>query len=107
MLMAGIGLLAAVFPPGIGYPAVAGLEVTKPYWPFLWIYAAENGIGIWGMVLAPFVLFGFLFLVPVFDGREGMARPRWLVALAVFMLGLFAVAFVYGVFAPQMQHLGM
>ncbi len=107
VLLGGIGLLAAVFPPGIGYPAVTGVEVTKPYWPFLWIYALENTIGIWGMVLAPLVLFAVLFLVPVLDGREDKARPQWFLACAIFMLALFAAAFVYGVFAPQMQHLGM
>lgn len=107
LLLVGIGLLAAVFPPGIGFPAQPGVEVTKPFWPFLWIYAAENTIGIWGMVIAPLVLFAFLFLVPVLDGREHAARPRWVVALAILMLALFAAAFVYGVFAPKMQHLGM
>lgn len=107
ILLAGIGLLAAVFPPGIGFPAQPGVEVTKPFWPFLWIYAVENTIGIWGMVVAPLALFAFLFLVPVLDGREHAARPRWVVALAILMLALFAVAFVYGVFAPQVQHIGM
>ena len=107
MLWTGLGVLAAVAPPGIGYPAVSGVEVTKPFWPFLWIYAVENTIGIWGMVLAPLALFAFLFLVPVVDGRRGRARPRWFAALAILILALFAAAFAYGVFAPQMQHLGM
>jgi ubiquinol-cytochrome c reductase cytochrome b subunit len=107
MLWTGIGVLAAVAPPGIGYPAVSGVEVTKPFWPFLWIYAVENTIGLWGMILAPLVLFAFLFLVPVFDGRHERARPRWFAALAILIVVVFAAAFAYGVFAPQMQHLGM
>ena len=107
VLWSGIAVLAVIVPPGIGFPAVAGVEVTKPFWPFLWIYAVENTIGMWGMVLAPLALFVFLFLVPVFDGRDERARPRWFAALAILILALFAAAFVYGVFAPQMQHLGM
>lgn len=107
LLWSGIGVLAAAAAPGIGFPAVSGVEVTKPFWPFLWIYAAENTIGIWGMILAPLILFAFLFLVPAFDRRHERARPRWFTALAIFILAAFAAAFVYGVFAPQMQHLGM
>ena len=118
LLVAAIGVLAAAFPPGIGHPGVSGVEVTKPFWPFLWIYAVENTVGMTGMVFAPLVLFGFLFLVPLLDrgghpageghGHEsGRARPRWLLGLAVLLLLLYVGGIVYGVFAPQMEHLGM
>jgi ubiquinol-cytochrome c reductase cytochrome b subunit len=107
LLMAGLGLLALVFPPGLGFEAMAGVEVTKPFWPFLWIYAVENTIGVWGMILAPLVLFAFLFLVPVLDKRIDTQRPRWFLALAIVVLALFGAAFVYGIFAPRIQHLGM
>jgi ubiquinol-cytochrome c reductase cytochrome b subunit len=108
LLIALVGVLAALFPPGIGHPSVEGVEVTKPFWPFLWIYAAENTMGLWGMVLAPLVIFGFLFLIPLLDRRpDGVERPRWLFALAVLMLALYVGGIIYGVFAPQMQHLGM
>ena len=114
ILVALIGGVAAVFPPGLGHPAVEGVEVTKPYWPFLWIYAVENTMGMTGMVVAPLVLFGFLFVIPFLDrgghsatdGHE-RPRPRWLLGLAVVMLALYVGGIIYGVFAPQMQHLGM
>lgn len=109
LLFALLGSLAALFPPGIGHPAVEGVEVTKPYWPFLWIYAVENTMGMTGMILAPLVIFGFLAVVPVLDRGHvrGAARPRWLMALAVLMLFLYVGGIFYGVFAPQKQHLGM
>jgi quinol-cytochrome oxidoreductase complex cytochrome b subunit len=108
LLTALVGVLAAVFPPGIGHPAVEGVEVTKPYWPFLWIYAVENTAGVRGMVIAPLVVFGFLFLIPLLDRRPDDApRPRWLFGLAVLMLALYVGGIIYGKFAPQMQHLGM
>ncbi|MGH7518653.1 MAG: cytochrome b N-terminal domain-containing protein [Gemmatimonadales bacterium] len=109
VLLAFLGGLAAFATPGIGYPGIEGAEVTKPFWPFLWIYTVENTMGLWGMILAPLVLFGFLFLVPLLDRPrdEHAGRPRWLLGLAVLMLALYVGGIVYGVFAPQMQHIGM
>lgn len=53
LLFAVIGLLAALAPERLGYPPVAGLEMTKPFWPVLWVYGLENLLGAWGMVLGP------------------------------------------------------
>lgn len=109
LLVALLGTLAALVPPGIGYPGIEGVEVTKPFWPFLWIYAVENTMGLWGMILAPVVLFGFLFIIPFLDRPrdERRGRPRWLTGLAIVMLALYVGGIIYGVFAPQMQHIGM
>ena len=97
-----------VFPPHIGYPAVAGYEVTKPYWPFLWIYVVENTMGMTGMIFAPIVIFGFLFLVPLIDRpREGRPRPRLVTAFALLILVFYVGGIIYGFFAPQMSHFGM
>lgn len=109
LVWAGIGLLAVLFPPGLGYPAIEGVEVTKPYWPFLWIYAAENLMGLWGMIAAPAALFGFLFLVPLLDRRpeERGGRRPWVLVLGIALGALLVGALVYGALAPQVQHLGM
>jgi len=108
LLLALAGALAAVFPPSIGHPAVAGFEVTKPYWPFLWIYVVENTMGMTGMIFAPIVIFGFLFLVPLLDRpREGQPRPRLVTAFALLVLTFYVGGIIYGFFAPQMSHLGM
>lgn len=105
LVWAGIGVLAALLPPGIGYPAIEGVEVTKPYWPFLWIYAAENAMGLTGMIVAPAVLFALLLVVPALD--RGTRRPAWVVALGAATLAALVGALTYGAFAPQMQHIGM
>jgi ubiquinol-cytochrome c reductase cytochrome b subunit len=107
-LVAGIGVLAAAFPPGIGYPAVDGVEITKPFWPFLWIYTAENTLGMVGMLVAPAIFFAFLIALPVIDrSDDATPRPPWVGALGGILLFVFLAMLVYGVFAPQMQHLGM
>lgn len=109
LLLALMGALAYVFPAEIGNPGVSGVEVTKPFWPFLWIYAAENTIGMVGMVIAPIVVFGFLAIVPFLDRNAAHDRPRSrvLVTLAWAVAALYIGGILYGVFAPQMQHLGM
>ena len=106
LLFALAGALAAFFPPGIGNRAVEGAEVTKPFWPFLWIYAIENSFGMWSMILAPVAIFGFLFLVPLIDRPKG-DRPRSkLVAIAgVLMVTLYVGLIIYGAIAPQQQHM--
>jgi ubiquinol-cytochrome c reductase cytochrome b subunit len=102
------GTLAASFAPGIGYPTVEGVEVTKPFWPFLWIYAVENTMGLWGMILAPAVIFGFLFIVPLLDRpRAQGGRPAWLTGAGLILLVLYLGGIVYGALAPQQQHIGM
>ena len=109
LILVGIaGTLAALFPPGIGHPSVTGVEMTKPFWPFLWIYAVENQFGMWGMVVAPIIIFGFLFIIPLIDRpRNGVGRHRVVTAAALIMLALYVGGIVYGVFAPQQQHMGM
>ncbi len=104
LVFAGLGVLAAWWPPGLGYPGIEGTEVTKSFWPFLWIYSVENQTGLWGMIIAPFILFGFLVLVPLID-RGSAPRPKWITALALLLLALWAGGIVYGFLAPQMQHI--
>lgn len=109
LLFAALGVLAAWFPPGLGFPGVSGVEVTKPYWPFLWIYAVENTVGMTGMLFAPVILFGFLVVIPFLDRGEHQTstRPKWLTAAAIFMVVLYVGGILYGFVAPQQQHLGM
>jgi ubiquinol-cytochrome c reductase cytochrome b subunit len=104
-----VGTLAVVWPEGLGYPPVEGVEITKPMWPVLWVYGLENLLGTWGMVLGPAVLFGFLAAVPLLDRGPG-DRPGehgwvgWMGAVVgLVMLALW----LYGAFGPSQQHLGM
>ena len=83
VFLAVLGVLAVLVPEGIGYPGVAGVEITKPFWPVLWVYGLENLLGAWGMILGPAVIFLFLMVVPLLDRGGGPdARQAWLGGLA-------------------------
>jgi len=106
LLVAVVTLLAVGSPAGLLAEGVEGFEVTKPFWPFLWIYAAENLFGMTGMLVAPAVFFGFLALVPVTDRRDG----RWATATRIAGAALFILmvaAVVYAAVAPAQSHLDM
>lgn len=106
LLVAIAGALALASPATLLAPGVDGFEVTKPFWPFLWVYAAENLFGMTGMLLAPAVLFGFLAVVPLTDRGDG--RLAKLVRITgIVLLILLIVAIVYAAVAPAQSHLDM
>ncbi len=100
-LVAGIALAS---PADLLAAGVEGFEVTKPYWAFLWIYAAENLFGTAGMLLAPLALFGFLAIVPLTDRGPGvLARVTRGLGVALFFLLIAAVVYAWA--APAQSHL--
>lgn len=104
-----IGLLALVAPSGLGYPPVPGMEVTKPFWPVLWVYGLENLTGMWGMVIGPSVLGAFLLALPLIDrgqdDRPGLRGPAGWVGV---VLGLLVLGFwLYAWFGAAQSHMGM
>lgn len=99
-------LLALTLPGELLAAGMPGFEVTKPFWPFLWLYAAENLFGIPGMLIAPGLLFGFLALVPLTDRHDGRAAQLTRTCgVVLFVLMVAAVA--YAALAPAQPHLGM
>ena len=106
IIVAVVAAIALLVPAPLLAPGVEGFEVTKPFWPFLWLYAAENLFGVSGMLLAPAVLFGFLALVPVVDrpGTRLAAVTRW---TGVLLFVLMVAAIIYAAVAPSQAHLNM
>ena len=108
-LFAGLGVLAAVMPEGIGYPAVPGVEITKPFWPVLWVYGLENLLGAWGMILGPSVVFAFLAAVPLLDRGEDdtPGRHGWVGWMGLVLGAAVLALWLYGMFGEAQQHIGM
>ena len=104
-----VGVLAVAVPEGLGYPPVAGAEVTKPIWPVLWIYGLENLLGVWGMVLGPAAVLLFLSAVPILDREPKGAHGKhgWVGWAGATMAVAIVALWLYGVFGETQQHIGM
>ncbi len=115
--ISGFGLLvvAVIAALGLAYevdllpPGVNGVEITKPFWPFLWIYAAENTLGMVGMVWAPIALFAFMAAVPLVDrgGDRGGMSAKVVRYVGVAILVILVAASIYAAVAPPQSHLDM
>ncbi len=108
VLLAIVTVLAVVFPAPIGPEPIEGIEVTKPPWPFLWLYAIENYWGIQWLLpasLAPFIL---LVAVPFVDrGDERDPRRRKAIVVGFFVgLAILFIFMLIGILIAPQAHLG-
>ena len=109
VLLAGLGLLAVLFPPAVGPTPVAGIEVTKPLWAYWWMFTLENWLGLSGILWGAGVLFGLLILLPFVDRRPARywrARPIAMILGAAVII-MYIVLTVLMAFTTPAQHLGM
>ncbi len=83
-----ICLLALLITPPLGGQPEIGLEVTKPPWQFIWIYALEN-IWVPFLIVAPPVIILMLAAVPFVDRSKEThwkKRPVIVGLMAIFIL---------------------
>jgi ubiquinol-cytochrome c reductase cytochrome b subunit len=100
--------LAAITANSVGAAPVEGIEVTKPLWPFFWLYQVENWIGLSGLFWAPVVVFVLLAAMPFIDrGPERRpSRRRWVIGPALILFGVWAVLTVIVASTGVATHLG-
>lgn len=109
LLLSALLVLAALAPAPIGPEPLAGIEVTKPPWMFLWLYAFENAFGIQTILYAPIALFVLLIAVPFVDRAPTpeLAARRPLAAAGVLVLAMAVTLTIYVWQTPTALHLGM
>lgn len=103
-----VTVLAVVAPPLQGPAPVAGIEVTKPPWPMLWLYPIENLVGVSGILWATLAIFAALFIVPFVDrgqDRHPARRLRVVIPGAVVALTVLGLI-IYAAVAPVATHIG-
>jgi ubiquinol-cytochrome c reductase cytochrome b subunit len=95
-------ILSLIFPAPIGQPGVAGAEVTKPWWMFVWLFPAENALGVKGLLIAPAFLGGLLALVPILDRSPYLSpsRRKALVISAALILLVIVASGVLSTLQP-------
>lgn len=113
--MAGYGLivlavalfLSLIFPAPLGQPGVAGAEVTKPWWMFVWLFPAEAAWGARALVIVPGVLGFLLALVPIVDRSPYLspARRKGLLIVAAIILIIIVVSGIVATLQPVAAHL--
>jgi ubiquinol-cytochrome c reductase cytochrome b subunit len=97
-----ICLLALTVSPPLGNAPIMGLEVTKPPWQFVWIYALEN-LWVPSLIVAPILIGLCLLSVPFIDQSpetDPKKRPIAMIILWSTVL-LFAVLTVWGKFTTM------
>lgn len=100
-------VLSLIFPAPLGQPGVAGAEVTKPWWMFVWLFPAEAAFGARALLIVPAILGFLLALVPVLD-RSPYLSPTRRKALLIATGLILAVMIISGVVAtlqPVASHL--
>jgi ubiquinol-cytochrome c reductase cytochrome b subunit len=108
ILLAALGALAVLLPPGVGPTPVEGIEVTRPLWMFWWVFTLENLFGLKAILVGSGVLFGLLVAVPFLDrnpNRWWRRRPVAMAALAVVLVVLIVLTIMTAV-TPPATHVG-
>jgi len=108
ILLAVLGALAVILPPGVGPTPVEGIEVTRPLWMFWWVFTLENLFGLKAILVGSGVLFGLLVAVPFVDrnpNRWWRRRPVAMVALAVVLVALVVLTIMTAM-TPPATHVG-
>ena len=88
-----ICLLALTIAPPLGNAPIMGLEVTKPPWQFVWVYALEN-LWVPSLIVAPIIIGLCLVSVPFVDRStetDPKKRPIAMIILwgtIIFFIGL-------------------
>ncbi len=82
-----ICVLALLIQPPLGDKPVLGLEVTKPPWQFVWIYALEN-LWVPFLIVAPPIIVLALIAVPFVDRSEERYWKQRPLAMAILALTL-------------------
>ena len=100
-------LLSLLVPAPLGQSGVAGVEVTKPWWMFVWLFPAEEAWGVRALAVVPAILGVLLALVPILDHNPYIspARRKVLLIVAGLILVVIVISGVVATLQPVAAHL--
>lgn len=102
-----VGFLAAQFPSQLYPGPYSGVELTKPPWIFLGLYAFEDWFGLSALVVAPIVIVIGLVLIPYIDRNESIhSAVRKIIVWGYLALMAFMIMLIiYVGLTPPVKHL--
>ncbi len=102
-----VGFLAAQFPAELYPGPYAGVEMTKPPWIFLGLYALEDWFGIIALVVAPIAILIGLVLIPFIDRRENIHSTMRKAIVWGYIVGVtvMIMLIIYVGLTPPVKHL--
>ncbi|MGG5254166.1 cytochrome b N-terminal domain-containing protein [Neobacillus sp. SM06] len=102
-------ILSIMAPPAIGPDPLTGIEVTKPLWPFLWIYSLEEWFGINGALVGSAILFTGLLAVPFFDRGSKIAfgKRKLILSIGISIVIVLIILTIYAMLSQPVVHLDM
>lgn len=101
-------VLTVASPPPLGPEPIEGIEVTKPPWMFLALYAIENILGLSSLFYVTVLFFILLVAVPFVDmrpERDPSNRKLMIVALVIVMVLFISLTLMAALTAPE-AHIG-
>ncbi|NJC96618.1 MAG: cytochrome bc complex cytochrome b subunit [Anaerolineae bacterium] len=109
ILLSVVMLLSLILPAPIGQPGVSGVEVSKPWWMFLWLFPVEAAMGVKALVIVPTILGLLLLLVPVLDRSPYLSplKRKGVMIMTAAILLLMIIGGLVAAFQPVTNHLGM
>jgi ubiquinol-cytochrome c reductase cytochrome b subunit len=100
--------LAAIFPPGLFEAAKAGMEITKPAWPFWAFVPLENLIGVGGILLGSVIVAFYLLVFPILGlvirGEKRLFRTVYVIVAIGVVLWIAMMIITY--VSPVKSHFG-
>lgn len=102
-----VAFLAAQFPVELLPGPYTGVELTKPPWFFLSLYALENWIGLYALLIAPPLIVIGLIAVPYIDRGGAIDSPVRKVIVWAYSVFVAVVLFliIYVAVTPPVEHL--
>ncbi len=104
-----VAFLAAQFPSVLFPGPYTGVELTKPPWLFLVLYALEDWIGLYALLTAPLIMLVGLLVIPYVDRSQSMnSTTRKVIVwgyISVAAVMMFLI--IYVGFSPPVTHLSM
>lgn len=99
--------LSLLFPAPLGQRGVPGVELTKPWWMFVWLFPAEELWGARALIIVPAFLGGLLALVPILDRTPYLSprRRKALLGVAALVLLIILISGVVATLQPVAGHL--